>query len=68
MPYKGKNRLKPVPVEEFGEHVQRMHADRDKFFELEYNVRAQYINFATSHSVVLFSVIIGYREITSVRP
>ena len=32
------NRLKAVPVEEFGEHVQRMHADRDKWFEMEYNV------------------------------
>ena len=40
MPFAGKNRLKPIPVEEFSEHVQRMHADRDKFFELEYNVRA----------------------------
>ena len=34
----GENRLKSIPVEEFSEHVQRMHADRDKFFELEYNV------------------------------
>ena len=33
----GKNR-QPIPVEEFSEHVQCMHADRDKFFELEYNV------------------------------
>ena len=32
------DRMKPVPVEEFGGHVQRMHADRDKFFELEYTV------------------------------
>jgi hypothetical protein len=30
--------LQPIPLEEFGEHVQHMHADRDKFFELEYNV------------------------------
>ena len=34
-----KNRSKAISVEEFSEHVQRMHADRDKFFELEYNVR-----------------------------
>ena len=27
-----------ITVDEFGEHVQRMHADRDKWFELEYNV------------------------------
>ena len=36
--YLVQDRSKPVPVEEFSEHVQRMHADRDKFFELEYNV------------------------------
>ena len=34
----GQNHFKSIPVEEFSEHVQRMHADRDKFFELEYNV------------------------------
>ena len=28
-------------MEEFGGHVQRMHADRDKWFELEYEVRAK---------------------------
>ena len=26
-------------MDTFGEHVQRMHADRDKWFEQEYNVR-----------------------------
>ena len=36
-----KDRDKAVPVEEFGGHVQRMHADRDKWFELEYEVRAK---------------------------
>ena len=25
-------------MNKFGEHVQRMHADRDKWFETEYNV------------------------------
>ena len=34
----GQNHFKSIPVEEFSEHVQCMHADRDKFFELEYNV------------------------------
>jgi hypothetical protein len=34
-----KSRLKPIPVEEFSKHVQHMHANRDAFFELEYNVR-----------------------------
>jgi hypothetical protein len=38
------DRLKPVPVDEFSEHVQRMHADRDKWFELEYNVSQAYRN------------------------
>ena len=38
IPFLGEDSLKPIPVEEFSEHVQRMHADRDKFFELEYNV------------------------------
>ena len=32
------DREKTIPVEEFGEHVHRMHADRDRWFELEYNV------------------------------
>ena len=26
-------------MDKFGEHVQRMHADRDRWFETEYNVR-----------------------------
>ncbi len=42
-----KDRLKAVPVDEFGEHVQRMHADRDKWFELEYNVCRQSYNVIT---------------------
>ena len=32
------DRLKPVEVGKFSDHVQHMHADRDKWFELEYNV------------------------------
>ena len=36
-----KDREKAVPVEEFGGHVQRMHDDRDKWFELEYEVSEQ---------------------------
>ena len=35
-----KGRIKPVPLEDFGAHVSRMHADRDKWFEMEYNVSA----------------------------
>ncbi len=30
--------MRPVPIEDFGAHVQRMHANEDKWFELEYNV------------------------------
>ncbi len=37
-----KDRLKPVPLDEFGAHVCRMHADRDKWFEMEYNVSSSY--------------------------
>ena len=29
---------KPVPVSEFSGHVERLHADRDKLFEMEYAV------------------------------
>ena len=28
----------PIPVDKFGEHVQYMHSDRDKWFEVEYDV------------------------------
>ena len=31
--------VKPVPVSEFSSHVERLHADRDKLFEMEYEVR-----------------------------
>ncbi len=41
-----KDREKPVPIDEFGAHVQRMHADRDRRFEMEYNVSIlQYTNY-----------------------
>ncbi len=32
------DRLKPIPVDAFNNHVERMHADRDRWFELEYSV------------------------------
>ena len=32
------DRAKAISVEEFSEYVQRKHADRDKWFEMEYNV------------------------------
>ena len=31
-------RMKPIPVSEFSSHVERLHADRDKLFEMEYEV------------------------------
>ena len=36
------DRAKAIPVEEFSGHVQRMHADRDKWFEMEYNVSSMH--------------------------
>ena len=33
------DRLKPIPVVRFASHVAAMHHDRDKGFELEYQVR-----------------------------
>jgi len=33
-----RDRFKPVAIEDFSAHVARMHADRDKWFEMEYNV------------------------------
>ena len=30
--------MKPIPVSEFSGHVERLHADRDKLFEMEYEV------------------------------
>ena len=30
--------MNPVRLEDFGAHVSRMHADRDKWFEMEYTV------------------------------
>ena len=32
--------MKPIPVSEFSNHVERLHADRDKLFEMEYEVSA----------------------------
>ena len=32
--------MKPIPVSEFSGHVERLHADRDKLFEMEYEVSA----------------------------
>ncbi len=37
------NCMKTVPIDDFGAHVQRMHADRDKWFEMEYNVSLKII-------------------------
>ena len=31
------DRKRPIPLSEFGAHVQRMHNDREKKFELEFD-------------------------------
>ena len=38
----GKDRMKHISVEDFRAHVSHMHADRDKWFETEYNVSVYY--------------------------
>ncbi len=40
--------MKPVPIDDFGAHVQRMHADRDRWFEMEYNV-----SLKTHHKIIM---------------
>ncbi len=42
------DRMKPVPIDDFGAHVQRMHADRDRWFEMEYNV-----SLKTHHKIIM---------------
>jgi hypothetical protein len=42
--FSGQDCLRPIALEEFSKHVQRMHADRDKLFELEYNVSGMHYN------------------------
>ena len=48
-----KGRIKPVPLEDFGAHVSRMHADRDKWFEMEYNVSAFITPFFSQYAFLL---------------
>ena len=38
LPMAVKDRMKTISLEDFGAHVSRMHADRDKWFEMEYTV------------------------------
>ena len=38
------DRALPIPVAEFGAHIRRMHEDRDKLFETEFEVGVQYVN------------------------
>ena len=46
-----KDHLKPIPVDEFGEHVQHMHTDRDKWFEMEYNVHMYLLKSKLKYSL-----------------
>ena len=34
--------MKTIPVSEFCNHVEQLHADRDKLFEMEYTVSYEY--------------------------
>ncbi len=49
-----KDRDKPVPIDEFGAHVQRMHADRDRRFEQEYNVSILRTLYKPLNNSILF--------------
>jgi hypothetical protein len=63
--FSAKNQLRSIPMEEFGEHVQYMHEDRDNLFELEYNVRKTRCN----HLIVMRCLLLllpGNTEVSSV--
>ena len=45
--------MKPIPVSEFSSHVERLHADRDKLFEMEYEVGA----YSTVHVYMCMHVM-----------
>ena len=49
-------------MEKFSEHVQRMHVDRDRWFEQEYNVSMETIH--DNYESPLYST--GNREVSSV--
>ena len=50
--------MKPVSLEDFGAHVSRMHADRDKWFEMEYSMSlVQSTNQASSRIKIAFYII-----------
>ena len=41
----------PISVSAFHEHVKRMHADRDKLFELEFEVTQKLNNYYYLHDL-----------------
>ena len=53
MPLSFSDHRKPIPVSKFGDHVVQMHEDRDKGFELEYNVCGLY--WSTMYVTCTFS-------------
>ena len=56
-----KDCMKPVSLENFGAHVSRMHAERDKWFEMEYNVSA----FITpsSKNICIFGFLMNLKNL-----
>ena len=56
MPLSFSDRRKPIPVSKFGEHVVQMHKERDKGFELEYNVCGLYF-FTSMNGVFPFGLL-----------
>ena len=48
--------MKPIPVSEFSGHVERLHADRDKLFEMEYEVSACSDYTARNYKLLMLSL------------
>ena len=64
--------MKPIPVSEFSKHVERLHADRDKLFEMEYEVsklyKTRYQNISTGPTVMRIEMTLYYLRIYRVSP
>ncbi len=61
------DRMKSVPIEDFGAHVQRMHANEDKWLELEYKVSTAIefvFNVLESCYYLLYHT--GHQEVASI--
>ena len=51
--------MKPVYLEDFGAHVSHMHAERDKWFEMEYNVSS--IITPSSQNICIFGFLLNFQ-------